>query len=83
MDGVHQGVKDELHADLVVRDVDFLVHPGLAGGLMGDISARKADLFDDALGEEVVHVVALHVQKLVLDGRASAVDNKNDHIIYV
>ena len=83
VDRVHEGVHDKLHSDLVVRDGDFLHHPVLAGGAVGDASAGKAYLFDDTLGEEIVNVIALHVQKLVLDGRASAVNYKNDHIYWL
>ncbi len=82
MDGVHEGVKDELHAYLVVFDADFLLHLFLAGRLVGDVSAGKADLLDDALGQEVIYFIALHVKELVLDGRASAIDYKNDHIVF-
>ena len=79
---IHEGVKDELHSELVVGDVDFPVHPFLTGGLVCDIAAGKADLLDDTLCKKVVYVVALHVQELVLDGRASAIDYKDDHIFF-
>ena len=82
VDRVDKGVKDELHTDLMVCDVDFLVHPFLAGRFVGDVAAGKADLFNDALGHEVVHIVALHVQQLILYGRTSAIDYKDYHIFF-
>lgn len=76
---IHESVKDELHADLVVSDMEFLLHLGFSCRLMGDATDRKSDLLNETLGKKVIHIVALHVQKLVLDGGAAAIDNKNDH----
>ena len=33
----------------------------------------------DTLGYDVIDIVIFHIEKLILDRRASAIDNKNDH----
>ena len=78
---VGEGVEDELHADLVVgnRQVDDLFFPARRRIL--ENTHRKADLFDDTLRDDIIKVVILHVQQLVLDRGAAAVDNKDDHNI--
>ena len=76
---IHEGVQQELHADLVVGDGKILRQDRLAGGLVGQDSLGETDFLDDALGHQVIYIIALHVQQLVLDGRAAAIDYKNDH----
>ena len=76
---VDERVQDDLHADLVVSDRKVAHHFFLSGGFVLKLSGLETDFFDDSLRFQVEYVVALHVQKLVFDGRASAIDNKNDH----
>ena len=77
--GIREGFEDELHAYLVVGDGNVL-HDLLAAGRGILEDARgKADLLGDALGDDVEDVVVFHVEELVLDGRTSAIDDKDDH----
>ena len=39
----------------------------------------EADLLGDTFGDDVEHIVVFHVEELVLDGRTSAIDDKDDH----
>ena len=41
---------------------------------------READLLGDTFGNDVVHIVALHIEELVFDGRTAAIDNEYNHI---
>ena len=77
--GIHEGVEHELHADFVVRN--GLGHGVrlFAGGLMGKAAVGQADLLDQAFGQQIIDIVVLHVQQLVLDRRAAAIDNQNNH----
>ena len=72
-------VQDELHTDFVVRNREFLAHVFLAGRLVGQDTHREADFLDETFREQVIHVVVLHVQQLVFDRIAAAVDYQNDH----
>ena len=76
---IHEGVQQELHADLVVGDGKVLLQDRLPGGLVGQDAFGEADFLDDAFGQQVIYIIALHVQQLVLDGRAAAIDYKYDH----
>ena len=80
---VRKGGEDELHAHFMVRDGNILYLFFTPGGSILKNADRKADFFADTLGDNIENVVALHVQKLVLDGRAAAVDNKNNHKLWV
>ena len=78
---IRQGPQDELHALLVVRDGNVGNNLVLSGGSILENAGRKADFFCYTFGDYVKYVVAFHVKKLVLDGRASAVDDENDHMV--
>ena len=73
--------ENELHADLMVRNGYLLLDLVFAGGLVCQAAHGKAYLFNQAFGDDGVHIVILHVEKLVLDGRASAIDYENYHIL--
>ena len=77
---VCKGLQDEFHTFLVIRDGDIRHNLILTCGSILENTGRKADFLCNTLGNHVKDIVAFHVQKLVLDGRASAVDYKNDHI---
>ena len=76
---IGKGGQDELHAHLVVRDGDVGHNFVLAGGRILENAGGKADFLCDTFGDDVEDIVALHVQKLILDARAAAVDYENDH----
>ena len=52
---------------------------GLSGRLMGQYRVRKTDSLDDSLHEQRIIVGALHVDYLILDRRAAAIQNKDFH----
>ena len=52
---------------------------GLSGRLMGQHRVRKADPLDDSLHEQRIVVGARHVDHLILDRRAAAIQNENFH----
>ena len=80
---VRERVEHEFHTHLVVRDRQFPDNLVVTRtGILED-AALKSNLFDYTLGYEVIDIIALHIKELVLDGRASAIDNKNDHIVFV
>ena len=56
---------------------DFIL--GLSGRLMGQYRVRKTDSLDDSLHEQRIIVGALHVDHLILDRRAAAIQNKDFH----
>ena len=76
---IHEGVEQELHADFVIRDGKGLHQVGFAAGLVGQDAFGKSDLFDDAFREKVIYIIALHIKKLILDGRTAAINYKYDH----
>ena len=60
-------VKNEFHSDLVVRDrkVNYIfILP--CGGML-EASGLKTDFLHEALREDIIHVVILHVKQLILD----------------
>ena len=67
------------YAHLMVGNGEILRQDRFAGGFVGKDAFGKTDFLDDALGHQVIYIIALHIQKLVLDGRAAAIDYKNDH----
>ncbi len=77
---VCEGLEDELHALFVIRDGNVQNYLILSSGSILENAGRKADFLCNTLCNYIKNVVAFHVQKLVLDGRASAVDYENDHI---
>ena len=77
---VRQGFQDELHAHFVVRNREVLHDFVLTGRSVLEDAGREADLLGNTLRDDVEHVVALHVQQLVLDGRTSTIDDKDNHI---
>jgi hypothetical protein len=79
---VYEGVHDELHADHVVWDGEVAGEAFLAGGAVLDGALGEADLFYQTFGKKVVHIVALHVKELILDGGAAAIDYQDDHMCY-
>ena len=80
---IHKSIEYNLHSDFVVRNIEFLVHLVLARRLMGYASHRKSHLFNETLGQKIVYIVTLHIKKLILDGRATAIDYKNDHFMNI
>ena len=60
--GIHQGIHDELHSELVVRDGKGLFEGLLALGFMGDVSFRESDFLDKTLGLDLIIGGALHVK---------------------
>jgi hypothetical protein len=76
---VGQGLKDELHAHLVVGDGDVLHDFIAAGRRVLKNAGGKTDLLRDTLRDDVEDIVVFHVQKLVLDGRTSAIDDEDNH----
>ena len=73
--GICEGSKDKLHAHFVIRDGNVRDNFVLTGGSVLQDTGGKADFLCDTFGNDIKDVVALHVQKLILDGRAAAVDN--------
>ena len=73
--GVCEGSQDKLHTHFVVRDWNVCDNFVLAGGRILEDTGGKADFLCYTLGNNVKHIVALHIKKLVLDGRTAAVDN--------
>ena len=80
---IHQGVQDEFHALCVVCYRQFLYNLLAARRCILEDTFRQSDLFYDSFGDEGIGIIALHVQKLVFDGRASAIDNKYNHFCNV
>ena len=79
--GIRQGFQDELHAHFVVCNRDVLHDFVPAGRSVLEDAGGKADLLGDTLRDDVEHVVVLHVEQLVLNGRTSTIDDKDDHIV--
>ena len=77
--GICEGGQDELHTHLVVRNGNVRHNFFFTGGSVLQDTGGKADFLCNTLCDDVKHIVALHVQKLVLYGRAAAVDNKDNH----
>ena len=78
---VDKGVKHNLHSDRVVRDRKILHNLLLTRRSVLEPSAFKADFLNYTFGQKGVNVIVLHVKQLVLDRRASAIDNKNNHSV--
>ncbi len=60
--GIHQGIHDELHSELVVRDGKGLFEGLLALGFMGDVTFGESDFLDKTLGLDLIIGGALHVK---------------------
>ncbi len=64
---------------------DVVVHEDGTGeevAALDDAVAHRlgeADLLGDTFRDDVEHIIVLHVEELVLDGRTSAIDDKDDH----
>ena len=78
---VDEGIEHYLHSDRVVRNRKILHDLLLAGRSVLESSAFKAYFLYYTLGQKGVNVIVLHVKQLVLDRRASAIDNKNNHSV--
>ena len=74
--GVEQEGQDDLDGHLVVLDLADLADLVLALGLIGDDGVARADLLDDALGQEAL---VLHPDELELDGGTAAVQDEHFH----
>ena len=74
--GVQEEGQDHLDGDRVVRDLADLADLVLALGLVGDDRVARADLLDDALGQEAL---VLHPHELELDRGTAAVQNEHFH----
>ena len=72
---VQQRVKHSLNADGVVLNRHFAHKFLLSGSLMLETSYLKADALDESLREKVIDIVVLHVQQLILQRRAAAVEH--------
>ena len=44
------------------------------GRLVSDGTLGKIDFFHEAFGQNVIYIIALHIQKLVFHRRAAAID---------
>ena len=76
---IGQRGQDELHAHFVVRDGNVGNNLILAGGSILENTGGKADFLCDTLCDDIIHIVALHIQQLILDAGRAAVDYENDH----
>ena len=72
--GIDESLQQELHSDLMVGYGLFHTIRLLAGRLVRQPSFGKAYLLHDALGKKFIDIIALHIEKLVLDRRAAAID---------
>ena len=76
---IREGRKDEFHAHFVVGNRNVLHDLVPAGRGVLEDARREADLLGDTFRDDVVDIVVFHVEELVLDGRTSAIDDKDDH----
>ena len=60
-------IQNEFHSHLVVRNRKVNHIFILPGGGMLEASGLKTDLLHEALREDIIHVVILHVKQLILD----------------
>ena len=72
--GINEGLQQELHSDLMVGYRLFHTIRLLACRLVRQFPFGKAYLLHDALGKKFIDFIALHIEKLVLDRRAAAID---------
>ena len=72
---VEKGVKDSLYAHGMVRDRHFPDIFFFSGCLVLDAAGFHSDSFHKAFRQEVEHFIAFHIQKLVLQGRTSTIQN--------
>ena len=77
--GIREGRQDEFHAHFVVGNRNVLHDLVTAGRGVLEDARREADLLGDTFRDDVEHIIVLHVEELVLDGRTSAIDDKDDH----
>jgi hypothetical protein len=69
---VHKGVEDKLNAHLVIRDGGLLDHRFHARLGVLDLRSVDTDTLHQPLREDALRI---HVEKLILQGRAAAVDD--------
>ena len=72
---VKQRVKHSLNTNGVVLNRHFAHKFLLSGSLMLETSDLKADALDESLREKIIDIVVLHVQQLILQRRAAAVEH--------
>ena len=68
-----------VHAHFVVGNRNILHDLVPAGRGVLEDARREADLLGDTFRDDVKNIIVLHVEELVLDGRTSAIDDKDDH----
>jgi len=77
--GVDQHVQHQLDGILVVLHLQVAAHDVVAvGAPVGQAGVAQADFFDDAAGQHCLFP-GVEVKELILDGRASAVEDQNLH----
>ena len=76
---VDESLKDELHTLGMVLYRKILHDLLFSSSSELETSDRESDLFSDTFCDDIEDIIVLHVKKLVFDGRASAIDDKNNH----
>ena len=76
--GVGQRVEHQFDAGGVVGDGAVQLERFFADGLMGEVAFRQADAFHDSFREQFARC-GFHVDHLILDRRAAAVQYQNYH----
>ena len=72
---VEKSIKDSLYTDGMILDRHFLFKFLLACSLMLEASDLHSYPFDKTLCKKVINLLVFHIQKLILKGRASAIQN--------
>ena len=80
---IQQCLQDDLYTDRMVRDRHFLDVFFLSCGLMLYAARLHTDPLDKSFCKKIIDIIVLHIEKLVLQRRASTVQNQNDHIMKV
>ena len=71
---IHQCIHDELHANFMIGDRKIAHKTFFVCGLVCYSTFRKTDFLNETFGQDVIDIVALHIQKLVFHRRAAAID---------
>ena len=65
---VREGIEDELHSHLVVRNRKILYDLLLACSSVLETTRFETDFLHDTFREDIINLIALHIKQLVLDG---------------